>query len=560
MSDPAGRASITGSGPGENTPVILEGFRPVSESIDWLVADVYWAKRGAGAFLSGDVPHVSTNDGTYAARAADLLFANCLSASREAELEATIRVLELGVGPGLHARLLLDRFRERCRRSRTDFYDRLTYFATDASPKMLCDLEAAGTLDPHRDHVSLAGADALNPSLVTLHGSGREVVLREVRGVLCNYLLDVLPYDVVLREDGQWFQLRLRTLIDQSSVAHRGLADEAEPTRAGVETLLEVQGLFASERAYFPVNVNSLPFGERLTEYADEVNLRGHRANGAYEPSFVHSHGALMTLTGALRMLRADGFVLCNDYGSSDPGHRWDTHQRYGGSRAVPVNFALLDFLLSRDLTNRTKVHIPPGDGRVKMHSRLLTLRTLPDLESLFALSYDAAIFEGLLGLVADARKVHSEDIPATRSLYQQVHDRFPENWAVSAEWSQFEVFVGGDIELGLDLARQAASINPTGWGSMHDVLGDALVAAGKLEEAHGAYSDALRFDSDDIRAHAGVGWVSALRGQHDQAISEISTALSLDRSGEYQQMLLAKLTDTLNHRQEWSKKAATSD
>ena len=379
MTEPTDPATGTTFGRSENAPLILEGFRPVSESIEWRVADLYWATRGAGAFLSGDVPHLSTNDGTYATRAADLLFASCLSAAQAGELEPAVTVIELGVGLGLHARIFLDRFAESCRASGTDFYQRLTYFATDASPKMLDDLEAAGTLAPHQQHVSLGSADALHPSLVTQHGSGQEVMLREVRCVVCNYVLDVLPYDVVLREEGRWFQLRLRTVIDQPSGLDPALASKLNPATSRVETLFEVQALFDSERAFFPVDVNTLPFGEWLTAYADEVNVLGHRANGANEPSFVHSHGALKALIGALLTLRTDGFVLYNDYGSADPVRRWDIHSRYGGSCAVAVNFALLDFLLSRNPTKKALVHIPPRDGAVKMHSRLLTLKPLPD-------------------------------------------------------------------------------------------------------------------------------------------------------------------------------------
>ena len=92
----------------------------------------------------------------------------------------------------------------------------------------------------------------------------------------------------------------------------------------------------------------------------------------------------------------------------------------------------------------------------------------------------------------------------------------------------------------------------------MNDVLGDALVAAGRPEDTNGAYQDALRFDADDIRAHAGIGWVLAQRGRRDRAISELSTALTLDRTGEYQQMLLARLTEILTDRRECSKSRAT--
>ena len=370
-------------------------------------------------------------------------------------------MIELGVGLGLHARIFLDRFAESCRMSGTDFYQRLTYFATNTWSKMLDDLAAAGTLAPHWQHVSLGSADALRPSFVVQHGSRQEMVLREVRCVVCNYVLDVLPYDVLLREEGKWFRLHLRTVVERGPGVDSTLANRLTPTSSGVDPLFEVQGQFDSERAFFPVDVDTLPFGDRSPEYVDEVNVVGHLANGANEPSFVHSHGALTALTGALGMLRADGFVLYNDYGSADPGRRWEIHSRYGGSRAVAVNFALLDFLLPRIPTKKAMVGIPPRDGAVKMHSRLLTLKALPELEKVFAVSYDAAVLEELMGLVAEARRINRDDIPTTRSLYQRAHDRFPENWAVLAEWSQFEVFVGGDIEVGLGPGARSRTDQP---------------------------------------------------------------------------------------------------
>jgi hypothetical protein len=69
-----------------------------------------------------------------------------------------------------------------------------------------------------------------------------------------------------------------------------------------------------------------------------------------------------------------------------------------------------------------------------------------------------------------------------------------------------------------------------------------------------------LRFDSEDVRAHAGLAWISALRGHHDQAISEIGTALTLDRAGAHRQLLMKKLNEILAHRDEWSKARSRPD
>jgi hypothetical protein len=60
MSEPTDPTTGTGSGQSESAPLILEGFRPVSESMEWRVADLYWAKPADVAGQADRCSHPSS--------------------------------------------------------------------------------------------------------------------------------------------------------------------------------------------------------------------------------------------------------------------------------------------------------------------------------------------------------------------------------------------------------------------------------------------------------------------------------------------------------------------
>src|SRR5262249_31768433 len=115
--------------------VVLEEFRPLAESLEWIVGQRHFWQQGSAVFTSDavQVPYVVNNDGTLAKRAAELLFRNLAVAEEMGTLEANVFVVELGIGVGLFARFFLDSFRDLCRVHGKGYYERLHYVAGDRS-------------------------------------------------------------------------------------------------------------------------------------------------------------------------------------------------------------------------------------------------------------------------------------------------------------------------------------------------------------------------------------------------------------------------------------------
>jgi len=178
---------------------VLEEFRPLAESLEWRLAQLYWRREGALPFAENEVPFLVNNSGRLSEAAARLLLANCL----EAAPTGPIVVVELGAGSGLFALLLLNAFRNLCREAGFDFYDRLEYRVTDVSPATVQQWGERRLFAEHAGHVTCLVADANAPELA---------LGPAVRAVFCNYLLDVLPAAVVRRNDaGEVEQLCVRT-------------------------------------------------------------------------------------------------------------------------------------------------------------------------------------------------------------------------------------------------------------------------------------------------------------------------------------------------------------
>src|SRR6187549_1327698 len=57
---------------------ILEEFRPLCESLEWRLAQLYWRRAGALPFAENEVPFLVNNSGRLSEAAARLLLASCL--------------------------------------------------------------------------------------------------------------------------------------------------------------------------------------------------------------------------------------------------------------------------------------------------------------------------------------------------------------------------------------------------------------------------------------------------------------------------------------------------
>lgn len=522
--------------------VLLEGFRPTTDSLDWRLSSGFWEREGRQAFLRYGVPHLITSDGVYAAKAADVLHASCAAAHKAGALEAEIRVAEFGVGLGLHAQLLLDRFRARCRDTGTDFYDRLTFYATDVAPQMLRDVAHQGTFAGHRDRVRLGLVDGLDPRTFEDLATGERLTLTGLRAVVHNYLLDALPFDTLVARKDHWLRLHFRTWLDATEREHAALA--ADPG-----ALLEFEHRLEVEHAYLPVDPEALPFGDHLRSFADALV-----ASWAAEPddiTFVHSYGALASVAATVELLADDGFLLFTDFGPTDltsvPAFR-----RYGGSRAVGVNFPLLSHAVPAVGAAPDRVHVvvPAGEDSAALHARLVHRGASAETVAAFESEYHHRGFVEFAELIDEAHAARDRnDHAVAHALYAQAHERYPTSWYVLLEWAEFVIFVLQDADVGLALAQKVAEMNPTSTALVHNVLGDALELAGREDEAEHAFRRAVEVSPSDARGHASLAKALSRRGAHPDAIAELALALTVDDAGHQRPPLLDMLGWILDRR-----------
>jgi hypothetical protein len=96
---PASLAAAQGDRP------VIQDFRPLAESLDWELGQLYLKERGNKAFISDvePVPFVVNNDGNLSQRCAEVFFTSLVEADRAGTLEPDVFVLELGIGVGLFA-------------------------------------------------------------------------------------------------------------------------------------------------------------------------------------------------------------------------------------------------------------------------------------------------------------------------------------------------------------------------------------------------------------------------------------------------------------------------
>ena len=194
--------------------LLLQDFRPITECLEWELSDLYWGSDGVGAFVGSGVPFLINNSGRLSEDIASLLFASCC----EHRPQGALQILELGAGIGLFARYVLDAFQRICQQENADFYERLRYFVSDRSRRSVEQWVERDLFALHRDHVVLGTCDARAPRLFR-ELDGRPYALGDLRPVVCNYVLDVLPCAVVRRGASGTEELCVRThLIDDPAL------------------------------------------------------------------------------------------------------------------------------------------------------------------------------------------------------------------------------------------------------------------------------------------------------------------------------------------------------
>jgi tetratricopeptide (TPR) repeat protein len=526
--------------------IVLQDYRPLTESLEWELGQEYLRQRGSLAFISDPepVPWVVNNDGNQSIRSAEVFFTSLLVAEEEGKLEKDIVVLELGIGVGLFARYFLDWFKHLSDTAGKDYYDRLCYVAADHSHAMLRDAGRRGVFQNHPGRYRLRLVDALKPArLLNDDAEIGRLGPRPFRAVFLNYVLDCLPACVVKVQGEDVQVLHARTSLPPGTEwkAYLGANREelqqmaASPDPLLRRQLLAVYRMVLAEYQYRPVPDRVLPYAEFIREQAGQVQGM----------PVLHNHGALLCLEALLKLLAEDGIILISDYGiTKEIVARDFEHQRFSQTTAVGVNFPLLGRYFSDG--NRACWR-DAGCDEGMLHSRLLMHRIQAPVAIRFAQCYGEEGVKAPEEPVKRARELGKVGrLQAALGQYREALARQPFSWVLMHEVAHFLTFANGNAKAGVEMARAGLRHNPGCSADLWNMLGDSLFLLGRMREARLAFEQALAINSDDVRARYNLAFVHTQATEYEQALVRIAEGLARDQMGKFHKGLLQKQAEVL--------------
>ena len=442
---------------------VIEEFRPLAESLEWRLADLYWQQAGVLPFAENEVPFRINNSGRLSEAAARLLLDDCL---RNASTDEPIVVLEFGAGTGLFARFFLDVFRDLCVVANRDFYRRLRFVVTDRSPATLAQWAERNLFADHADRIRCLVADAAAPELP---------VAGPVRAVFCNYVLDVLPAAVIRRAaQGDVEQLCVRTHLADGPISSRR---PPPPSSHEVQALVSA-GDVTSLSALLPL-LDRMEYEVAFRNEGTDV-LPGAAEALAAVPAgerLLLNHAALACLKRSAASLAPGGFILINDYGPTELTDL-STHsalQRFGRTTAFGLNFPPLERELGRA---GLVVSRATGDETRPLHTRLITQTDMPETRAQFENLFCAAAHQYFEAPIEEARQhVAAGRTNEALAAYRLALTRNRLDWALIGEIAELVNNQARDHQAAVDLARAAVELNPHYSPWLWNVLATRFIA-----------------------------------------------------------------------------------
>ena len=599
---------------------VLQDWSPLTTCLDWQIGQIAFQQRGSQAFTTQEVPNLINQGGLSAYRAAEVLFAHCAELDARGELEPEIQCMEMAIGLGLHSLQLLDRFQSLCADQGKDWYDRLTFFATDGTPKMVLDARDHGVFERHPDRVVLGLVNALDPARLTRLDNGETVDLTgRLRAVFHTYLLCVLPANIFRRvrrrlqagetvpeaQDGvpnwvareaedpaadgegtwyeQWSVVMARTVLRHPEALARFTPlsiDQVQELAASEDPadklpLVLLYPLLDLDLAMAGVQPDTLTEGPEVRRVADLVtrtikeDLRQHAVeqgetyseSQAEEVWVLHSAGALHSLQKTLEVLRKDGFALYRDYGPATAARANGNHlyQHYGATTAVGINHFAIDSWFAQkgeDGQARAQVSVPPDEGEASIKNRLVSRADLPQTREAFGQRFSPHAFEALEVAINQART--QADRPAeAMDTYRQALQVERDNWMLLGEAGEAALRRARQPELAHMLLTEALRINPWYAGGTWNSLGDLYWGQGRIDDARQAYERAVQANPESFRGYLNLADVCRRQGDHARAVEMAAMAIARDVDGSEMTRSKAALDDAVAHLQSQREMAA---
>lgn len=510
-------------GPGEWVP--LEDFAPLPRCLEWRLSRQYWGLRGPAAFFGGEVPYVAINDGRLSADAARLLV------EIRASAPGPVRILEVGGGSGLFARLFLDELRILS----PALYNQTSYVWTDATEEMVRRAAKDGIFDAHGERVRPRVLEVPGMASLIEDGSGPFDM------VIANYLVDNLPATLLRLSENRLEELEVRASLraDLGATLLGGRTPQewqqcVRPQVSLESDLLQLYPWLSIECRFRPVERASFAFCALIPEPAPGAPR--------YWP---HHVAAWVWLREVLPLVAPGGGVLINDYGCfplSKPD-RPSPNQRFGGSLANGVNFDELNSFLH--LEAEWQLAAPESDSR-QLCSRWLTRRTDSLSAGVFRLIFDGSRRDQALDQITQAcARADEGRYEEARWLFMSAFAHTPRCWHLLERWATFCLTRLKDPETAFELAEAGLKLNPH-HPALWNIKGDAHYEKGNLTESEICFRRAVRIHPREVRGRLNLAYVFLDTGRLPEALAVLAEAMALDTQGECREALLEKQRQVL--------------
>ncbi len=487
----------------------LEPFGPVWSSARLRLSRAGWQGADLEPFLSFTVPYASTSGGRLSQDAVRL--ALTAFAGRDA-----LRILEIGSGSGIFARLFLDALKQASPKT----YATCHYLVTDGSDTILAAQRHHGILADHDTVVSqrVLDVDQDWPDL------GRFDL------ILSSYVMDSLPFDFLAVNDTRTWRREMRAVLDDTRKDQAGpLADAlASGDPAALVPFVRLGPLLSLQTRHVPIDRADLAHGQTLPTDTGGVTL-----------PFVHSCGPLACIDRALATLAPGGLLVFSDYGHLVPytAHEQPEFQGYGTSVAAGINFPQIDAACA-GLPGITL--FKPEEEEGHLYTRVLQRGPAADLGPLVDELYGAIRHRALTAPIDAARDyLRPRMYELARGMYAKALRLQPQSWVLMQEIALSLLLANDEAAAALDMADLGLAQNPLA-PDLWRARALALLALDRLDDAHQAALRAVTLSPGNASAQRARARIALRQNRPAEALAAIATAFAHDAEGDARDALLA--------------------
>jgi len=320
----------------------LQTYVPYDKSIKWNIHQNFFLKKGANAWLNGDVPYDITSNSCIAFQIASLLYQTASEMDKKNRLrkDEKIYIMELASGVGLFAINFLKQFEKICRDNNVDYFDRLQYFFSDFSKKNLQD--AAKNINlrelQKNGHIEYVVVDALNPQKITKLTNGQIITDIKFIGIIASYTHDNLPLTILKKKGSDIYEKHIALSIETDEMSKKSI-EEYKMNLITNPTSEDILNKLNEKEKYILIDKAKIEPMDK--EIIFETTQKFPVA------TVIYPYGSFKAIKKAIPLLLKEGLYIISDKGYANEyymkGEKSGAPSIHGNSFAHNVNFPLIE-------------------------------------------------------------------------------------------------------------------------------------------------------------------------------------------------------------------------